>query len=208
MYKGIVENNASDLKVQVRIVGIHSDDATLIPTEALPWAEVQYSVLFSLNGGVGATSVIQIGTWVYLDLLNGDEERPVVTGIVATLDDVTGELQENFADIQQIVTKSGHIIKLSDVEGEEVVSITHKSGSKFEMTNEDVSIVSPIFKSTNTTETTFDSPLINLGVGGLPIARVGDQILVTFAGTATAAGVPVVGTAIGLISTGGLNTSL
>ena len=142
IYRAIIENNIEPIaigsqigRVQVRIFSIHSQDKAIVPTEALPWAEVQGSTAFGLNGGVGVSSVLQIGTWVWVMLEGGDIDRPIVTGTVLGVDPTTSKSDlhdkalEHYGDVQVLETSCGHRILLSDTVGDETIQIKHKSGT-------------------------------------------------------------------------------
>lgn len=136
MYKGIVEDNQDPDKygrVKVRIFGVHSEDATNIPTTALPWAEVVSSTVFSLNEKIGITSIIRIGTWVWVDFLGGDVDMPVVTGVVTGKGDMP---EDNYSETQIISTSSGHKIELSDVEDDTHIIIKHRSGTTIKLSDD------------------------------------------------------------------------
>lgn len=94
LYRGVVENNNNieqkNGSVKVRIVGIHTennennaDDFETISTDNLPWAEVSQGTLFGLNSGIGISSVLKQGTWVWVVLENGDQNKPVVIGVIS-----------------------------------------------------------------------------------------------------------------------------
>ena len=65
---GVVEDNLDPEtrgRVRVRIVGIHSEDKTLVPTDALPWSEVSMPANnASLNGKGASSNGLLIGTCV------------------------------------------------------------------------------------------------------------------------------------------------
>lgn len=81
LYYGIVTNNNDPAKigrVQVKITGEHdnTDD-----NESLPWAEVMQSASIGLIGGVGLSSVLKVGTWVYITKIENTETRYLVLGV-------------------------------------------------------------------------------------------------------------------------------
>ena len=190
IYKAVVENNRKNGNVQVRVFGVHSQNKGLIPTEALPWAEVQGSTSFGLIDGVGVSSVLRIDTWVYVMFEGGDVDRPIVTGVVIGDNDLNTKLTDDtFTDIQTIKTKSGHLVEFNDTEGEEKITITHKSGTLIEF-DKDGNI-------------NVDAVTTNLGVGGKQIARLDDIVEVTVVGGSSA------GKHAGVIKTClGVNTSI
>lgn len=85
IYRAIIENNISpkkDGRVQVRIFGIH-DVIAVIPTEDLPWAEVEQSLSFGFSSGVGFSSIPNIGVWVFVRLDHGNPNLPIITSAIS-----------------------------------------------------------------------------------------------------------------------------
>ena len=83
IFRGVVEDNNDPEKlgrVKVRIHGVHSELKTEVKIEELPWAEVIGDNGFGLVGGVGLSSVLRQGTWVWVMLEMGDFNKPVVIG--------------------------------------------------------------------------------------------------------------------------------
>lgn len=88
---GIVEDRADPLqlgRVRVRVYGFHTQDVTLIPTEALPWAQVLMPVTTAAMSGVGEAPVgLMIGSVVFGMWLDGqDQQTPFVLGTINTLE--------------------------------------------------------------------------------------------------------------------------
>ena len=67
-FVGVVEsrNDPSQIgRVQVRVLGHHTDNKNSIPTEDLPWATVMMPTTSSANSGIGTSpSFIVEGSWV------------------------------------------------------------------------------------------------------------------------------------------------
>lgn len=91
LYRGVVEDNNDPEKigrVKVRIYSLHtennenSDGFEQVGTENIPWAEVLGSTSFGLVGGVGTTSILKQGTWVWVILENEDPNKPIVIGVI------------------------------------------------------------------------------------------------------------------------------
>jgi len=93
LYRAVVEDNKDPEKigrVKVRIHGVHTSENgnggeafAAIKTEDLPWAEVMGSTAFGLVGGVGVSSVLRQGTWVWVMLEMGDQNKPVIVGTIS-----------------------------------------------------------------------------------------------------------------------------
>ena len=163
--RGIVEDNNSpnkDGRLRVRIDGIHPPkDSTgfeQVPKEALPWLEVIQMNTFGLSDEIGASGVLAIDQWVYVDI-NDDLEQSKVIGIMASghkdINPIAkGEYEETpkipddnplginepnglndkskYTDTRTIQSKSGHVITLDDTEDNERIRLEHKSGSSVE----------------------------------------------------------------------------
>jgi hypothetical protein len=91
LYRAVVENNVDELKlgrVQVRVFGLHtannesSGDFNSISKDALPWAEVIGSNEFGLVSGIGLSSVLRQGTWVWVLLEEDDPNKPIIIGTI------------------------------------------------------------------------------------------------------------------------------
>ena len=85
-YTGCVENRQDPLflgRVQVRVVGIHTDDKTILATGDLPWAHVMMpSHSASMNGlGWSPTGIVQ-GTWVVVVYFDEYNQQPLVLGTI------------------------------------------------------------------------------------------------------------------------------
>ena len=93
LYRGVIEDNLDPLeikRVRVRIFGIHtennensSEKFEFIKTSELPWAEVMGGTDLGLIGGIGLSSVLLLGTWVWVILENNDPNKPIVIGTIS-----------------------------------------------------------------------------------------------------------------------------
>ena len=93
LYRAVVEDNTDPKKlgrVKVRIHGLHTEKNEkagakfeFIGTSHLPWAEVMGGTGLGLVGGVGLSSVLRQGTWVWVALENDDPNKPLVLGTIA-----------------------------------------------------------------------------------------------------------------------------
>lgn len=131
-YRAKVEDNNDPKqlgRVRVRIYGIHSEGSTVSNSD-LPWAEVAGGTDFGLVDGVGITSILRVGTMVWVFLNNDDSNFPVVFAVVKGKSDINSVAKSSYTNSAVIHTASGHTIELGDAGGSEKIEITHKSGSK------------------------------------------------------------------------------
>jgi hypothetical protein len=94
---GLVEDINDPLKlgsIRVRIIGVHSEDKMLVPTEALPWAQVALPTT-----GAMTTSGPRAGDWVFGFFQDGSYAQiPVVMGIFPGIQSVQSQIvYNNFA---------------------------------------------------------------------------------------------------------------
>lgn len=82
-FTGVVEDNSDPLtllRVKVRIHVYHTEDKTLLPTTALPWAIVMQPTTNSATSGIGQSTPLQLGTWVFGMFLDDLYQQPMVIG--------------------------------------------------------------------------------------------------------------------------------
>ena len=82
-YKGVVEDRNDPLqlgRVRVRVLGVHSEDPSLIPTKDLPWAPVHASAQNPAISGLGwSANGLVPGSWVRVYFADGDSKQiPIV----------------------------------------------------------------------------------------------------------------------------------
>jgi len=92
LYRAVVEDNLDPLensRVKVRIFGMHtqmnehsSEPFSTVDVKDLPWSEVIGDTNFGLINGVGVSSVLRQGTWVWVVLDHDNPNNPVVVGVV------------------------------------------------------------------------------------------------------------------------------
>lgn len=130
-------------RCQVFIEGIHSDEQT----PNLPWAEVVGSSAFGLSDGVGVSSVLLIGTAVWVTFEQDDINCPLILGIRITSgasqeadaksSEIEGGAKEGkYITNQVIKTTQGHKIELDDSDGSNAVRITTAKGQKIILDDE------------------------------------------------------------------------
>jgi hypothetical protein len=98
---GQVEDNEDPLKlgsVRVRIIGVHSENKSLVPTESLPWAQI----MLPANGS-DLVVAPRISDWVFGFFQDGEYAQiPVVMGIFPGIESVQSQTLYN-----EIVTSKG-----------------------------------------------------------------------------------------------------
>ena len=87
---GVVEdrNDTEKLgRVRVRILGYHSDNRSILPTEDLPWAMIMQPSTSAAISGIGSAPVgLMTGSWVVGFFLDGDDmQQPIVMGSLGGL---------------------------------------------------------------------------------------------------------------------------
>ena len=138
-FRAQVINHEDPLKegrCQVRINGLHPVGSSfdVATDEHLPWAEIMGSTEFGLSSGIGVSSVLREGTWVWVFLEEENEEKPVIFGVIKAGGDYeeTAKAESGsstYTDIATLKTESGHLIELDDTPGYERIKITHKTGT-------------------------------------------------------------------------------
>ncbi len=130
IYYGVVEDRKSDpLKLgrcKVRIVGIHTEDSTQLPTADLPWAMIMQPTTSSANSGLGYSPVgIVEGTWVVVMFRDEYNQTPIIIGTLPGIP--TSELPSISTETstvisEPIVVRSGDGSVITDGSGQPVVS--------------------------------------------------------------------------------------
>ena len=81
-YYGVVEDRSDPKqlgRLRVRVLGLHTEDKTILPTEELPWATVLTHD--GAMSGLGTTPSFYVnGTWVLVDFFDDEKQEPYVIG--------------------------------------------------------------------------------------------------------------------------------
>lgn len=84
LYTGVVENRMDPLKLgrcQVRVVGLHTDNKTALPTEDLPWAYPIQPITSAGVSGIGSTPLGPVeGSWLLIAFMDPDCQQPIMLG--------------------------------------------------------------------------------------------------------------------------------
>jgi predicted chitinase len=107
LYTGCVENRKDPLKLgrcQVRIVGLHTEQKTLLPTTDLPWAYPMQPVTSAAMNGIGHAPVGPVeGTWVVIFFRDEDQQQPVMMGTIGGIPQPDSKKLDEFTDFPELV---------------------------------------------------------------------------------------------------------
>lgn len=153
--RGTVVDNQDDKKrgrCRVFVWGMHGDQNH--PREfqqenfddKLPWAETMGSTAFGLSKGVGVSSVLQVGTSVWVMFEQNDLQCPIICGVFVGHDgenmgdvsaensDMSDKAKECYGNNQEIVTPGGTKMTWDECDLDNpIFSITTKCGMGLEM---------------------------------------------------------------------------
>lgn len=87
IYYGVVEDRVSDPmklgRCKVRVIGLHTEDKTVLPTADLPWATVMQPVTSAAMSGIGHSPVGPVeGTWVIVLFNDLHLQFPIIIGTI------------------------------------------------------------------------------------------------------------------------------
>lgn len=103
-YTGCVENRNDPLKLgrcQVRIVGLHTENKTQLPTADLPWAYPVMPITSAGTSGIGVAPIGPVeGSWILITFMDPDQQQPIMLGTLGgafQTDDAiqNGEIKSN-----------------------------------------------------------------------------------------------------------------
>lgn len=102
LYTGVVENRMDPLRLgrcQVRIVGLHTESKSVLPTEDLPWAYPLQPVTSAAMNGIGHAPVGPVeGTWVVIFFRDQDEQQPIMLGSIGGIPQKESKKLDEFTD--------------------------------------------------------------------------------------------------------------
>ncbi|MCG7944869.1 MAG: phage baseplate assembly protein V [Candidatus Thiodiazotropha taylori] len=132
-YQGIVEDRNDPLeigRVRVRVIGLHTPDKVMMPTETLPWATVMQPTTSAAASGVGVTPKLPVGSFVIVYFLDGENfQTPMIMGTIAGIQDTFG-LQVNGTMInRQDPTKGFNTYPSDEYKGQSDLPKSARSGS-------------------------------------------------------------------------------
>jgi len=110
-YTGVVENRRDPLmlgRCQVRIVGLHTEDKTQLPTDSLPWAYPLQPITSAAMNGIGHSPLGPVeGTWVVLIFRDPERQQPIMMGSIGGIPQ-----QDNNANIER--DDDNYLLNLDD----------------------------------------------------------------------------------------------
>ena len=124
-FTGVVEDRQDPKRlgrVRVRVLGMHTEDLTKIPTTDLPWAHIMHPVTNPSMQGLGDTPTFLVeGTWVvgfFLDAV--EKQQPLIIGSLPGYPQDVADTSKGFNDPigkypSSSITHSDHSTKESDV---------------------------------------------------------------------------------------------
>jgi len=106
LYTGVVENRKDPLKLgrcQVRIVGLHTEQKTLLPTTDLPWSFPMQPVTSAAMNGIGHAPVGPVeGTWVVIFFRDEDQQQPIMMGTIGGIPQPDSKKLDEFTDFPEL----------------------------------------------------------------------------------------------------------
>lgn len=140
-WTGLVEDRDDPLQlgsVRVRIIGLHSDDKSLVPVDSLPWAQVMHS-----PSGSNTTSGPREGDWVFGFFQDGEYAQiPVVMGVFPGIESVQSQTIYNEVIVKKGPTKTPVSSQVDRILGEPTtvrMSRGNLEGTLTERLNKDLS---------------------------------------------------------------------
>lgn len=123
LYTGVVENRNDPLKLgrcQVRVLGLHTDDKSILPTEDLPWAHPLQPITSAAMNGIGQSPLgVVPGTWVVVMFSDGeDQQQPIILGSLggiyltknASIDGGGGDVVVDETPSNAVKDSSGNVV--------------------------------------------------------------------------------------------------
>lgn len=99
---GVVEDREDPQtlgRVRARILGTHTSDKNILPTTDLPWAQVIHPVTSSGISGLGNSTFLVTGSWVFGFFRDGEaRQEPVVLGTMPGLSTEYADTSKGFYD--------------------------------------------------------------------------------------------------------------
>ena len=120
-YTGVVEDRDDPLRLgrcRVRVVGLHTENKSILPTEQLPWAIPLQPITSAAMNGIGWTPTGPVlGTWVVIIFRDPEQQEPIMIGTFGGIPQTKAAQQANNSNSDIIASNSGVLV---DSEGNPV----------------------------------------------------------------------------------------
>ena len=131
LFTGIVENRDDPLKLgrcQVRIMGKHTYDKSILPTADLPWAYPMQDINSAAMNGIGRSPLGAVeGTTVVVMFRDHDEQNPIIIGTLGGIPQASGKVdqEDNGAVLKQDgYTPTENSTTITDENGDAITTDT------------------------------------------------------------------------------------
>jgi hypothetical protein len=155
---GVVEDRLDPLflgRCRVRIVGFHNPDASVLPTEDLPWAYPIQSITSAGMSGVGTTPLgVVEGSWVTGFFRDGESfQEPVFTGVMGGVPqpDTPILVEQSTFTPDVLSSPSGENYSPTNPPPDAVRPVSNKSGVIGPLTEEQLSALFAVLRQREST---------------------------------------------------------
>jgi hypothetical protein len=125
-FHGIVEDTDDPLMIgrcRIRVIGLHTDDRSMLPTDKLPWASPMMPLTSASIGGIGISPTgIRLGSWVIGFFRDGESAQdPIMMGTIPGIPSGVDEDELSYGDHSEVypykeeTSQYNSIINESDV---------------------------------------------------------------------------------------------
>lgn len=113
-YVGVVEDRMDPLELgrcKVRVIGLHTEDKSVLPTDKLPWAHIVQPANSAAMSGIGfsPTGLVE-GTVVKIEFADIDQQQPYITGTIGGIPQGSGVV-EYADDTLQLKNEDGEYLE-------------------------------------------------------------------------------------------------
>jgi predicted chitinase len=116
-YTGVVEDRDDPLRLgrcRVRVVGLHTENKTILPTEYLPWATPLHPITSAAMNGIGWTPIGPVlGTWVVIIFRDPEQQQPIILGTFGGIPQSKSAQQANDSNSEVIASNGGVLVDSS-----------------------------------------------------------------------------------------------
>ena len=123
----VIDNNDPSFleRVKVNIPGLYEGDA-----EALPWVAPKVSKGFGNSPGVGVFCVPNVGSWLYVELQDGNPHYPFYTGSPVQIRADLPEADVNYPYRYGFKDARGNVFYVDTTPGQNTIHLRHSAGTE------------------------------------------------------------------------------